>query len=60
VLSKRKADPEVFRALVLLRDIQEAGAVGIRVEPGPNNQPSTVLFILGERVEPEIQARSTN
>ena len=57
-MSKRQADPEFFRALALLREIQDTGAVGTRVEPGEDKQPSTVFFLRSDRVEPELQAKA--
>jgi hypothetical protein len=58
VMSKRQADPEFFRALALLREIQDSGSVGTRVEPGEDKQPSTVFFLRSEHVEPELQAKA--
>ena len=55
--SKRKADPEFFRVLALLREIQDAGAVGMRVEQPTNGEPAVVLFFRGERIEPEVEAK---
>jgi len=53
--SKRTADPEFFRVLTLLRDIQDAGAVGMRIERSTNPRPATVLFFRDDRVEPAVQ-----
>jgi hypothetical protein len=55
--SKRKADPEFFRVLALLREIQDAGAIGMRVEEPTNGEPAAVLFFRGERIDPEIEAK---
>jgi hypothetical protein len=38
--SKYQADPEFFRVLTLLREIQDARAVGLRVERPTNGQPA--------------------
>jgi hypothetical protein len=55
--SKRKADPEFFRVLTLLREIQDAGAVGMRIDQPTNSEPAAVLFFRGERTEPEVLAK---
>ena len=55
--SKRQADPEFFRALALLREIQEAGALGLRVQEATNDRPAAALFFRGDRVEPETNAK---
>ena len=57
--SKHKADPEFFRLLALLREIQDAGAVGMRVEQPTNGEPAAVLFFRGERTPPEVEAKIT-
>ena len=57
--SKRKADPEFFQVLALLRDIQDAGAFGMRVEEATNGQPAVVLFFRAEKLDPEVQAKMT-
>jgi hypothetical protein len=55
--SKYTADPEFFRVLELLRDVQDARAVGLRVEHATNGLPATVLFFRGDRIDPEVQAK---
>jgi hypothetical protein len=55
--SRQKADPEFFRALALLREIQDAGAVGLRVDQPTNGQPATSLFFRSDKIEPQIQAK---
>lgn len=55
--SKYQADPEFFRVLKLLREIQDARAVGIRVEHPTNGLPATVLFFRGDRIDPAVQAK---
>ena len=56
--SRQKADPEFFRALALLREIQDSGAVGLRVDQPTNGQPATVLFFRSDKIEPAIQAKT--
>jgi hypothetical protein len=56
--STRQADPEFFRLLALLREIQDAGAVGMRVEGATNGQPAAVLFFRSERLSSDLQAKS--
>lgn len=55
--AKHQADPEFFRVLALLREIQDAGAVGLRVERPENAQPATVLFFRRDRIAPDVLAK---
>lgn len=57
--SKYHADPQFFRVLTLLREIQDARAIGFRVEHPTNGQPATVFIFRSERLEPEIEAKIT-
>jgi len=52
-----KADPEFFRVLALLREIQDAGAVGLKVDEPQDDKPATVLFFRRERTPPAVQAK---
>jgi hypothetical protein len=52
------ADPEFFRVAGLMREIQDAAAVGLGVEPGgAEGWPAMVFFFRDERVAPEIAAK---
>ena len=53
----RAADPEFVRALVLLRDVQAAGALGMRVEQDAARGQTAVLFFRREDVGPDIAAK---
>ena len=55
--SKYKADPEFYRVLALLRDVQDAGAIGLRVIRPTNSQPATVLFLRSENIDAETGAK---
>lgn len=55
--SQYNADPEFFRAIKLLREIQDARAVGLQVEHPTNGLPATVMFFRGEHLTPELQAK---
>ena len=57
--ARRSADPDFFRVLELLRDIQDAGAVGLRVERPTNGLPTTVIFFRSDRAEPAIETKIT-
>ena len=57
--SKYQADPEFFRVLGLLREVQDARAVGLRIERPTNGQPGTVFFFRSDKVPPDIQAKIT-
>ena len=50
----RDADPDFIRALTLLREAQVAGAVGMRIEEGPNKSSTSVVFFRGEDLPPEM------
>ena len=49
------AEPEFMRLLELMRTIQRSGAVGLRVQRGEGDRPSTVLTMRAENVPEETQ-----
>jgi hypothetical protein len=55
--SRYKADPEFFRVLALLREIQDARAAGLRVERPTNGQSAAIFFFRSDKVEPDVQAK---
>lgn len=50
----READPEFIRALELLREVQAAGAIGMRVEEGKGKSRTAVLFFRRDDVPADI------
>lgn len=50
----RDADPDFVRALVLLRDVQTAGAFGMRVEEDKVKGSTGVVFFRRDDVAPEV------
>ena len=50
----READPDFVRALELMREVQAAGAVGMRVEENKTKSQTAVLFFRREDVSPDI------
>jgi hypothetical protein len=52
--SAREADPEFARVLQLLREVQAAGAVGMRVEVDKARDETAVLFFRRDNAPPEI------
>ncbi len=56
--SRRQSDPEFFEVLRLLREIQDAGGLGLRVDTAKDGRSSTVVFFRQEDVEPELMAKS--
>jgi hypothetical protein len=54
----READPEFVRALQLIRDIQAAGAVGLRIEEDKAKGDSTVLFFRRDDMPADIVEKS--
>jgi hypothetical protein len=55
--SRQKADPEFFRALALMREIQDAGAIGLRLEKPTNAQPTAIVFFRSDKIESAMQAK---
>jgi hypothetical protein len=53
----READPGFIRALELLRDVQAAGAFGMRVEEDKIKGSTGVVFFLRDDVPPEIDEK---
>jgi hypothetical protein len=53
--NKRLGDPEFYRVVNLLREIQKSGAVGMRVIKGDDDKESTVLFFYREKMTAEIK-----
>jgi hypothetical protein len=54
----READPEFVRALGLLREVQAAGAFGMRVEEDKAKNATGVVFFRRDDVAPEIVAKA--
>jgi hypothetical protein len=54
----READPDFVRALQLLREVQLAGAFGMRVEEDKAKGSTAVLFFQHEDVPADIQAKA--
>jgi hypothetical protein len=54
----READPDFVRALQLLRDVQAAGAVGMRVEEDKEKGQNGVVFFRRDDVSPEIREKA--
>ena len=57
--SKRHADPEFYRAVALLRDIQDDAALGLRIERPKDGEPLAAFFFRSDSVGPEVRARIT-
>jgi hypothetical protein len=53
--SKRVADPEFFRLLTLLTEIQDAGAVGMPTVENTNNKPQHVVFFRDDKATPAVK-----
>ncbi len=56
--SFREADPEFVRALELLREVQAAGAVGLRVEEDKAKGSAAVLFFRSDDLPTDIVEKS--
>ena len=58
--SSREADPEFLRALQLMRELQAAGAVGMRVEEDKAKNSTAVMFFRRDDVPAEILEKSAD
>lgn len=54
----READPEFFRVVELLRDVQAAGAIGMRVEEDKAKGSTAVLFLRHDDIPADIAEKS--
>ncbi len=54
--SARLGDSEFYRVIVLLRDIQKSGAVGMRIVKGEDQKETTVMFFHRKNMSAEIAA----
>ncbi|MGO8836239.1 MAG: hypothetical protein ACLQAH_04740 [Limisphaerales bacterium] len=50
----READPEFVRVLQLLREVQMAGAVGMRVEENKDKTETAVMFFRRDNLPPDL------
>lgn len=57
--SVREADPDFVRALQLIRNLQAAGAVGLRIEKGNSAESTAVFFFQRESLSPEMVAQAS-
>jgi hypothetical protein len=55
----READPDFLRVLELMRDLQMAGAIGMRVEDNKATGKTAVLFIHGDDVDAKTLAAAS-
>ena len=55
--AKHKADADFFRVLALLRDIQDARAMGVRVEHPRKDRTDTIVFFRRDRTHASILAK---
>jgi hypothetical protein len=54
----READPEFLRVMQLLREVQLAGVMGMRIEEDKSKGAIALLFFRGEDAGPEIAAKT--
>jgi hypothetical protein len=54
----READPEFGRALELMRDVQTAGAIGMRVDEDKAKGQTAVLFFRRDDVDPAVREKA--
>jgi hypothetical protein len=53
----READPEFVRVLQLLREVQVAGAVGMRVQENKDKTSTAVMFFRRDNLPPDMLAK---
>jgi hypothetical protein len=58
-VSKRQADPEFFKALHLIREIQDEAGLGIKVESGKEGKATAVMFFRSDDDSPDTKAKVT-
>ncbi len=56
-LVNHEADPEFYRLISLLRDIQKSGAVGMRIETGKDKREATVFTFRQRNIDPMIESK---
>lgn len=56
--SKRKPDPEFFQVIKLMREVQDAGAVGMKIEQLEDHESALVLFFRHKNVDEEISTKA--
>jgi hypothetical protein len=54
--NQRRGDESYYRVVELLRQIQQSGAIGMRIKKGDKGQDATVLFFHRENISPETAA----
>jgi len=54
---RHEAEPEFYRLVSLLRDIQKSGAVGMRVEVGENKREATVFTFRQRNIDPAVESK---
>jgi hypothetical protein len=55
----REAHPDFLRAMELLRDVQAAGGVGLRIEDNKDKGTTGVVFFRRGNLEPEVLEKAT-
>lgn len=56
-MSQQEADPEFYRLISLLRDIQKSGAVGMRIDVGEDKREATVFTFRQRGIDPGIESK---
>jgi hypothetical protein len=54
--ARHSVDPEFFQIVALLRNLQDAGALGLRMDPPANGTQPATLFFQTDRLAPEARA----
>ena len=57
--SKRQPNPQFFKVITLLRQIQDAGGIGMRLKESSEGRPAFVVFFRNENVSEEILEKSS-
>lgn len=57
--SKRKPDPEFFKVIQLMREVQDAGAVGMKIDQPEGDNSALVFFFRQRNIDETIRTKST-
>ncbi len=57
--SKRKANPDFFKAISLMREVQDAGGFGTRISTSEDGQSHIIFFFRNKNVSDEIKAKAS-
>lgn len=57
--SRRQPDPEFFQVISLMREVQDAGAFGMKIEQPEGGESAIIFFFRNQNVSEEIKAKAS-